>query len=189
MSQQGVKETVAQMLLILNNIDQMLADANDALLKREFTELHSGLQCDVSKNMATGIFPYQLSRYYRPEADETGRADTLGVGVILSNRDQAVEPVLVGGVFRPRDASTRYIAWWLFAAEMEERLSEFSLPNAAHLPMAVRARKGYDRSKANYWFDQAVTFHMPLTKIQTPEELEERFIKPLCDLYELISPS
>jgi hypothetical protein len=151
-SQQAVKETVTQIYSILNNIDQMLADASASLAKRGFTPLHSGVQCDLSKSTVASIFPYQSSVYYEREKD----GDTLGIGVILSTRSEAIEPLLVAGVFRPRDAMTRYIAWWANAAVLEEKLDEFGVPGADQLPVKVRGVRGYDRSKASYWFEQAV---------------------------------
>lgn len=189
-AQAVIKESIQQTYVILENIDRLLQDAEETLVTHGFECLHSGLQCDISKQSAARMMPYHISAFYvqgKPEDKEPGRC-TLGIAVLLTDNNLTpIEPLLVGAVFQPRDANTPYAAWWVHSAVMSPGLEEPPLPSLPPLSLPVTLKKGSIKSKATYWYDQAYAMAVPLTEISTPELLEERLIKPLLDLYEGIT--
>jgi hypothetical protein len=188
-TQKTVQQAIVQAYAVLGNIDNLLVDAHNALVDHGFEVLHSGLQCDISKQEAVRMFPYHVSAFYDLERSESsGVKHTLGIAALLTDNDlMPVEPLLAGAVFLPRDAATRYAAWWVHSAVMFPGLESLSMPSTAPLPVPVSLKRGNTKSKAAVWYDRVFYFTVPLTEINTPEALAARFIKPLVDLYESVS--
>lgn len=188
-AQDVIRDSIQQVYKILENIDQLLLDADEALVEHGFEGMHSGYQCDISKQSAVAMMPYHVSAFYgRQDAGEAGRQNTLGLGVLLTNDGrEPVEPLLVGAVFCPRDPNTPYVAWWVHSAVMSPGLEQLPVPALPALPYDVAVKRGSQKSKANYWYDQAYYFTVPLTEMSSAEVLEERFVKPLLDLHEGVS--
>lgn len=191
-SQLAIRECIDRLYMILENVDHLFDDIDDLLSEHGFETLHSGYQTDLSKTKALGVLPRYLAGYYYPSVEDndgqkeqrTVVNDTLAVSVVLADsQSRGVEPMLVGGIIRPRNPKTRYIAWWLFSA-VYGNLDSFVIEG---LPEGCVSKKGYVKSTADYWFDQAVYFAIPLTEFNNRKTVEERLVLPLCNLFDVVN--
>lgn len=183
-AQAAIQECMDRMRLILENVDHLFSDIEELIFANGFETLHSGYQSDLSKTSAVGVMPRHLSGFYGLEVDTAGDSDTLSVSVILTdNEKRGIEPLLFGGVIRPRSTKMRYVAWWPAEAVLGN-LEKFLLPD---LPREAVCKRGYAKSTADYWFAQAIYFTLPLTDINDRATAEQQFVQPLLSLYETVN--
>lgn len=178
----SIKKAIEYVIKVYDQSRLILNDLEKNIIKNynEISVLSNTNGSNTSKEFGSVYywFPQYISRWYGKIKNGTKELEEntiIGTGVTFIRQDKVLEPILLCGIFIPRDISTcpkryQYDYWWLNAAWFADG------PDKKELEMLYEFNNKNDDISYS-WYKKAKIYGKELTSISSPEDIEILFGK------------